>query len=254
MKLIDQCHVKQIMDYIRSNCPRNTGTNNEKNDKSNNKERRPQSRESSQDRKARAKEARQRHRSSSRNSSRNEELQLPTIEILPVKDDNWFKVVATPAVLDMRKIVACIIRNVDLTAEGSVKKFLTLQTNLHNGICGHRQHATIATHDLAKIIGNSITFDVRPPGKLRLIPLNRNKEMSASELYKVLNEEAEAYRKEKKRQTYSGIHKYLYLLKGKNRFPCVYDDQNVISFPPITNSETTKVIFEIISIKKKLII
>ncbi|CAG2166711.1 unnamed protein product [Oppiella nova] len=66
--------------------------------------------------------------------------------------------------------------------------------------------------------------------------------MSAQELYKQLNEEAEAYRKEKKRQSYSGIHKYLFLLKGKQRFPCVTDDkQTVISLPPLINSETTKI-------------
>ncbi len=72
--------------------------------------------------------------------------------------------------------------------------------------------------------------------------MNRQKEMSAQELYRTLNDEAEAYRKEKKRQSYSGIHKYLYLLKGKQRFPCVLDEnQKVISLPPLINSETTKV-------------
>lgn len=119
-------------------------------------------------------------------------------------------------------------------------------TGLHTGICVNRQHATIATHDLSKINGRKIHFDIKPPNRIKLIPLNRQKELSALELYRQLNEEAEAYRKEKKRQAYSGIHKYLYLLKGKQRFPCVLDDNNVvISLPPLINSETTKVLIDL---------
>lgn len=138
--------------------------------------------------------------------------------------------------------MACIVRGVDFRAQGLLRKFLTLQTEIHDGLlCAKRKNATIATHDLAKISG-TVTFDERPPSKIRLHPLGRNSEMSASELYKTLNDEAEAYRKEKKRNAYSGVHKYLLLLKGKQRYPCITDEAGVvISFPPITNSDNTKV-------------
>ncbi|RWS25433.1 leucine-rich repeat-containing protein 47-like protein [Leptotrombidium deliense] len=77
---------------------------------------------------------------------------------------------------------------------------------------------------------------------MKIIPLGKSKEMTAQELYKSLNEEADLYRKEKKRTSYSGIHKYLYLLKGKQRYPCLMDEkQVVISFPPLTNSNITKI-------------
>ena len=37
-------------------------------------------------------------------------------------------------------------------------------------------------------------------------------------------------------------HRYLHLLDGKEQYPCLVDaDGDVISFPPITNSEKTKV-------------
>lgn len=37
-------------------------------------------------------------------------------------------------------------------------------------------------------------------------------------------------------------HRYLHLLDGKESYPCLVDaDGDVISFPPITNSEKTKV-------------
>lgn len=41
------------------------------------------------------------------------------------------------------------------------------------------------------------------------MPLNRKKEISAADLYTQLNDEADAIRKEKKKNTYSGIHKYI---------------------------------------------
>lgn len=54
--------------------------------------------------------------------------------------------------------------------------------------------------------------------------------------------EAEEHRKQRKRQTVSGLHRYLHLLDGQDRYPCLVDaDGDVISFPPITNSEKTKV-------------
>lgn len=81
-----------------------------------------------------------------------------------------------------------------------------------------------------------------PPKELTLQPLNRHSNMTAAELYAKLQTEANALRKEKKRNTYSGIHKYLHLLEGQPKFPCLLDaTEKVISFPPITNSEISKV-------------
>lgn len=65
--------------------------------------------------------------------------------------------------------------------------------------------------------------------------------MTGAQLFAKLQTEAEILRKEKKRSTYSGIHKYLYLLEGRPKYPCLLNSAEVISFPPITNSDTTKV-------------
>lgn len=66
--------------------------------------------------------------------------------------------------------------------------------------------------------------------------------MSGSDLFAKLQTEANNLRKEKKRSTYSGIHKYLYLIEGKSQYPCVLNSKNeVVSFPPITNSDISKV-------------
>lgn len=228
LKLCEQGKAKQIIDYIRAHCPKTKST--------------ARGRETSNDQNTGAGGGTARNRSVSQTNSEINEAYKDTIKILPVKDDAWYTVTATPMATEQRKVVACLVRNVNLSKEGVLKRFLQLQTGLHDGICAKRTLATIAVHDLSKINGK-VNFDVRPPGKLRMIPLNRIKEMTASELYKMLLDEAELLRKEKKRNTFSGVHKYLFLLKGKSRYPCLYDDDGtVISFPPITNSEITRVI------------
>lgn len=86
-----------------------------------------------------------------------------------------------------------------------------------------------------------LTYTAEVPTELKIKPLMYNKIYTGADLFQKLQMEAEALRKEKKRNVYSGIHKYLYLLEGKPLFPCLLDQsQQVISFPPITNSDITK--------------
>jgi hypothetical protein len=56
-----------------------------------------------------------------------------------------------------------------------------------------------------------------------------------------LFEEAEAERKAKKRNQLSGIYKYLTLLENQDTFAYLRDKEGVISLPPLTNAEKTKV-------------
>lgn len=84
-------------------------------------------------------------------------------------------------------------------------------------------------------------YTAKPPTELVIKPLTRSKVYTGATLFKQLQTEAENLRKEKKRSVYSGVHKYLYLLEGKPVYPCLLDhSQQVISFPPITNSDVTK--------------
>lgn len=86
-----------------------------------------------------------------------------------------------------------------------------------------------------------LTYTAMPPAELKIKPLMRDGICTAATLFKQIQTEAENLRKEKKRNVYSGIHKYLYLLEGKALFPCLLDSsQQVISLPPITNSDVTK--------------
>ena len=66
-------------------------------------------------------------------------------------DDFTPQVVVEDVVKEIRPfIVACIVRNVDLRGQ-NFKKFIQLQTKLHDSVCDKRNAATIATHDLGKI-------------------------------------------------------------------------------------------------------
>lgn len=140
---------------------------------------------------------------------------------------------------------------------------------LHQGLCDNRQKATIATHDLAQILPKTtfataasvlkkqqdqimepppppppreVYFDGRVPTKIKFLPLGRTTPVTAMQLYRQLMDEADQYRKEKKRNNISGVHKYLHLLKGKPLYPVLLDsNNNVLSLPPLINSDFSKV-------------
>lgn len=159
------------------------------------------------------------------------------------------QVIYEDAVKDVRQyILCCIVENVNLN-NGKFREFLQIQTKLHETVCGKREKSTIATHDLQKLprpLASTDPYIVRYTAKdansLKIQPLGKSKVVTAQELYDELKAEAEAIRKQKQRNTYSGIHKYLKLLENKTQFSCIVDGiGHVISLPPLTNGERTKV-------------
>ena len=91
-------------------------------------------------------------------------------------------------------IVCCIVRDVDLSGT-KCKKFIQLQSKLHDNICGKRTRATIATHDLAKIPAGNLDYTAMAPDKLEIVPLMKKEPFKATNLVKHLRDEAEAHRK-----------------------------------------------------------
>lgn len=150
-------------------------------------------------------------------------------------------VTVCPEVKEVRPyLVCCLVRGLRLKPGNSLKRFLMAQTKLHEDICGKRTTATIATHDV-QLLKGPLTYGVKPPTQLKITALGR-REMTAVELVRHLHLEAEELRKQKKRQNVTGLHKYLQLLDGKALYPCLTDAEGrVVSFPPITNSEHTKI-------------
>uniref|UniRef100_A0A4W2CQY8 Leucine-rich repeat-containing protein 47 n=1 Tax=Bos indicus x Bos taurus TaxID=30522 RepID=A0A4W2CQY8_BOBOX len=125
------------------------------------------------------------------------------LRVLHVSENPFLLTVrASPEVRDVRPFfVGAVVRGMDLRPGNALKRFLSCQ----------------------------------------IIPLGR-REVKAKDLVRQLQLEAEEHRKQKKRQNVSGLHRYLHLLDGKEHYPCLVDaDGDVISFPPITNSEKTKI-------------
>ena len=79
-----------------------------------------------------------------------------------------------------------------------------------------------------------------PPQTLMIQPLMRSERETAESLKSRLLAEAEETRKKTKRNAFTGIHKYLDLVRYKDIFACLVanagsEGEQVISFPPITN-------------------
>lgn len=139
-------------------------------------------------------------------------------------------------------IICCICKDLDLETPGLFKKFLSIQTKLQDELCEKRTLATIATHDITKLKGESLVYEAKDPNHINFVPLGRKYPITAMEFYTKLQDEAEAERKQKKRNQISGIYKYLNLVEDrKEKFAYVSDNLgNVVSLPPLTNSESTK--------------
>ncbi|XP_068189535.1 leucine-rich repeat-containing protein 47 [Antennarius striatus] len=171
-----------------------------------------------------------------------EELNKMVVRVLQVSDTSPTLMVKVSAkVKDVRPyLVCCVIRGMNLKPGNALKRFLMAQTKLHEDLCGRRTVATIASHDM-QLVKAPLVYDAKPPTQLKIVPLGR-KEMTAVELIRHLQMEADELRKQKKRQNVTGLHKYLQILQGKEFYPCLVDAEgHVISFPPITNSDKTKI-------------
>ncbi|XP_053617390.1 leucine-rich repeat-containing protein 47-like [Plodia interpunctella] len=223
MKLVDQCRTKQVVDYIREHCPKSdqsqpvTGKGKGKKGKK-------------------------------QDDQPPEEAVCDlchSMRILHVEDDVVKVKILESEVGPVRPYILCCIVNELNFTEALFRKFIQMQTKLHDTVCDKRNVATIATHDMNKIAPGDLVYTAKIPSQLKLTPLSRLRPCSGEQLFQQLTAEADALRKEKKRNVYSGIHKYLYLLEGKPKYPCLQDASGkVISFPPITNSEDTKMSHE----------
>jgi phenylalanyl-tRNA synthetase beta chain len=121
---------------------------------------------------------------------------------------------------EVRPSIACaIILDVKLTDE-LVKSLMQMQEKLHATIGRNRKKVAIGVHDFDKVKPPFTYTDVSDE---KFIPLNESKEMTVREIL-------EYHPKGKD---------YAHLVKDK--YPMLYDKEGVISFPPIINSERTKV-------------
>lgn len=156
-----------------------------------------------------------------------------------------FKVIYNNTIESVRPfILCCIVKAVDLSDSVKLRNFFRIQTKIHESdVSGKRTKSSIGTHDLSKIgFGGSIHYTAKAPDTLNLVPLGRARNIAASELITTMRDEIDMIRMNKGRKVTSGICKYLPLVENKDRLACLEDGNgNVISLPPLVNSELTKV-------------
>ncbi|MFH1229699.1 MAG: phenylalanine--tRNA ligase subunit beta [Candidatus Aenigmatarchaeota archaeon] len=122
---------------------------------------------------------------------------------------------------EVRPFIACgMVVDVDLTDE-LVKSLMQIQEKLHSTIGRNRKKVAIGVHDLDKL---KPPFTYRDVMDEKFIPLNEKREMTIKEIL-------EQHPKGKD---------YAHLVQ-EGKYPMLYDTEGVMSFPPIINSERTKV-------------
>jgi phenylalanyl-tRNA synthetase beta chain len=138
----------------------------------------------------------------------------------PEKD---YSVLIDNSVKDVRPYTACaIIKGLKLNDE-RIKEIIDLQEKLHNTVGRKRKKVAIGIYPLEKI-KLPIFYKALEPDKIRFIPLEAPREMSGLEIL----------------QKHPTGRDYALLLAGKSKFPVFMDsDKNILSMPPIINSERT---------------
>jgi phenylalanyl-tRNA synthetase beta chain len=126
-------------------------------------------------------------------------------------------------------VVGCVLRNITFDLK-SYNSFIDLQDKLHQNICRRRTLASMGTHDLDKFASDSpITYEALPPEEIVFQALKQSESMDANKLFSVFKNDVK-------------MKKFLPILEGHDRYPVFYDkNRQVLSLPPIINSEATKI-------------
>ena len=120
-------------------------------------------------------------------------------------------------------VVALVAMNGKLDKEG-IRQIISMQEDIHKGIGRNRKRISIGIHNY-DVIKSPILYTTEN-SEFKFIPLNSDRSMSLKEI----SENTDVGRQ------YSSI------LDNCTRYPIIKDgDRNVLSFPPIINSELTKV-------------
>ncbi|XP_075218430.1 leucine-rich repeat-containing protein 47-like [Lycorma delicatula] len=220
-KMVNQCHTKKVIDYIRLHLGKQTGFH------------------------AVRKESLSRSFSDDKENKKDEEdkpVQKPKYIVQVWKPKfNGFEVMVSSTVKSVRPgIICCVVRSVTFT-EDTMRNFIKMQNTFHDTTCNKRQKASVGTHDLNRI-KSPLKYVAIAPTDINFVPLGGTESCTASDFIASKKLEAEQLKKDKKRNCQTGIYKYIYMVDGNENCACLMDaDDNVISFPPITNTDVSKI-------------
>src|SRR3989344_2674234 len=147
------------------------------------------------------------------------------------KPEKDYKVIVESSVRDVRPYTACaVVKNLDLKDYQRIKEIIDIQEKLHNTLGRRRRKAAIGIYPLEKI-SFPITYKAIEPEKIKFVPLESpgEREMTGIQIL----------------QRHPTGRDYAHLLAGKSKFPIFIDSKkNILSMPPIINSQLTGKITE----------
>ncbi len=134
-----------------------------------------------------------------------------------------YQVVVDKSVHAVRPYTVCaVVRGLKLDDE-KIREIIQVQEKLHVTFCRNRKRAAIGIYPLDRITF-PIKYIAKKPEEIVFVPLESTKEMHARQLL-VQHPTGRAY---------------AHLLEGQSRFPVFLDAKgNVLSVPPIVNSQLT---------------
>lgn len=144
------------------------------------------------------------------------------------KPEKDYKVIIDKSVEKVRPHTACaIVKGISLD-DNKIKELVDIQEKLHFTIGRKRKKVAIGIYPLEKI-KLPITFKALEPDKIKFIPLESEREMTGFQIL----------------QRHSTGKDYAHLLAGMPVYPIFIDaDKNILSMPPIINSQHTGKITE----------
>jgi phenylalanyl-tRNA synthetase beta chain len=125
-------------------------------------------------------------------------------------------------------IVSLVAKRKENLTNEDIKDLIAMQEDLHNGICRRRKKASIGIHNL-----DQVQFPLRyttADENFAFTPLDKPVDCTIKQILNELD---------------TGIE-YGFIVKGAERYPIILDSKNtVLSFPPIVNSNATKITADI---------
>jgi len=149
------------------------------------------------------------------------ETGLPKYEV----SEGPIEVIVGPRVAQVRPyVVGAVVRGLELD-EQAIEEIIEMQEDLHWGIGRDRRKMAIGIHDLGPV-ETPIYYDAVEPTSKRFVPLDCEEEMTL----------AEVLEKHDKGRAYG------HLVAHSPVYPVIMDALGrVMSFPPVINSELTKI-------------
>ena len=148
-------------------------------------------------------------------------------------DPDWTIQVDESVPEDRPYVTGAIVRGLTLT-EDALDSLIQLQEKLHATMGRKRAKAAIGIHDLTMVKGanfadedasNTISYRGIDPDGERFVPLDADAEMTPAEVL----------------DSHDTGKKYADLLAGFERYPAIFDELGLFSFPPVINGRRTEV-------------